>query len=262
MYPGAVLHAVLSVVPLVDSSEVIAPPSRGVTKRSRARSDGASMTSVSTARSSTRSAVETSSYFATKCRSSVGGLAGGAVGARGRARGGVLPGGAVGRGVSAARPAPSESSRAVPAAYLPAAAAATVMAPSAAPSDEVMMYPGAVLHAVSVVVEVEASEVIPAVIPGVTERSRARRWGVCAVRVAHSAVISCGDAFAKRISVSARWCGSGVVPAGHLKIPAAHSLLRKVIRRGSFITGFYARGWTGSGTTESACRCRLHTVRA
>ena len=25
MYPGAVLHAVLSVVPLVDSSEVIAP---------------------------------------------------------------------------------------------------------------------------------------------------------------------------------------------------------------------------------------------
>jgi hypothetical protein len=68
--------------------------------------------------------------------------------------------------VSAARPAPSESSRAVPpAAYLPAAAAATVMAPSAAPSDEVMMYPGAVLHAVSVVVEVEASEVIPAALP-------------------------------------------------------------------------------------------------
>ena len=65
--------------------------------------------------------------------------------------------------VSAARPAPSESSRAVPpAAYLPAAAAATVMAPSAAPSDEVMMYPGEVLHATLVVVKAEAAEVIPA----------------------------------------------------------------------------------------------------
>ena len=63
--------------------------------------------------------------------------------------------------VSAARPAPSESSRAVPpAAYLPAAAAATVMAPSAAPSDEVMMYPGAVLHAVLSVVVADSAEVI------------------------------------------------------------------------------------------------------
>ena len=73
--------------------------SRGVTKRSRARSDSAGMSSESAAGTGAHSAVVTSSYFATKCRSSVRGLAGGAVRARGRARGGVLAGGAVGRGL-------------------------------------------------------------------------------------------------------------------------------------------------------------------
>ena len=57
------------------------------------------MTSESAAGLRTDSAVVTSSYFATKCRSSVVGLAGGAVGARGRARSGVLAGGAVSRGL-------------------------------------------------------------------------------------------------------------------------------------------------------------------
>ena len=222
------------------------------------------MTSVSTARSSTRSAVETSSYFATKCRSSVGGLAGGAVGARGRARGGVLPGGAVGRGLrgSSCTIRVKQSS-----------AAGGVLTGSRCRDGD-----GAIGSAIGRGDDVPGCRLACSLrsrrsggvggdtrrTPGVTERSRARRWGcVCAVRVAHSAVISCGDAFAKRISVSARWCGSGGSSRWALEIPAAHSLLRKVIRgRGSFITGFYARGWTGSGTTESACRCRLHTVRA
>ena len=70
-----------------------------MTKCSRARSDSAGMTSVSVAGLRTDGAIVTSSYFATKCRSSVVGLAGGAVGARGRARSGVLAGGAVGRGL-------------------------------------------------------------------------------------------------------------------------------------------------------------------
>ena len=43
--------------------------------------------------------------------------------------------------VSAARPAPSESQSSAAGGVLTGSRAATVMAPSAAPSDEVMMYP-------------------------------------------------------------------------------------------------------------------------
>ena len=81
---------------------------------------------------------------------------------------GVLPhGGAVGRGLrgSSCTIRVKQSSAAGGVLTGSRCRDGAVMAPSAAPSDEVMMYPGAVLHAVSVVVEVEASEVIPAALP-------------------------------------------------------------------------------------------------